>query len=117
MYVGVGIPIPILDEDMLKQTAVSNREIQATIFDYSVPKRSKPNFGRVSYEELRTGSIMINDKKISTAPLSSLYQARQIAQILKQWIGDGKFTLTEPVQSLPMESNTKTLEEIKQEVK
>lgn len=113
MYVGVGVPIPILDEDILKQTTVSNREIMTTIFDYSVPKRSKPNFGKVSYEELRSGSIMINEKKIPTAPLSSLYQARQIAQILKQWIGDGKFTLTEPVQSLPMVSNTKTLEEIK----
>jgi uncharacterized protein (DUF39 family) len=110
MYVGVGIPIPIIDEAMLRQTTVSNREIRATVFDYSVPKRSKPNFGQVSYEELRSGSITINDKKISTAPLSSLYHARQIAGILKDWISDGQFLLTEPVQALPRESSLKPLE-------
>lgn len=110
MYVGVGIPIPILDEAMLRQTAVSNREIHATVFDYSVPKRAKPNFGQVNYEELRTGSITINDKKIPTAPLSSLYHARQIAGILKDWISNGQFCLTEPVQSLPKESCVKPLE-------
>lgn len=110
MYVGVGIPIPILDEEILKQTAVSNREISATVFDYSVPKRSRPNFGRVTYAELRSGSIQINGKTIPTAPLSSLYKARQIAGILKEWIKNGQFTLTEPVQPLPVESKVKPLE-------
>lgn len=116
MYVGVGIPIPILDEEMLKQTAVSNREIKTTIVDYSVAKRSKPNFGQVSYAELRSGLITINGKKIPTAPLSSLAQARQIAQILKKWISDGQFSLTEPVQPLPAESKVKSLELMEQEV-
>lgn len=116
MYVGVGIPIPILDEEMLKQTAVSNRDIKATIFDYSVSKRSKPNFGQVSYEELRSGAIMINGKEVPTAPLSSLNQARKIAQILKEWISDGQFSLTEPVQPLPTESKVKPLEIREQEV-
>lgn len=116
MYIGVGIPIPILDEEMLKQTAVSNQEIKTTIVDYSVPKRSKPNFGQVSYAELRSGSITINGKSISTAPLSSLYHARQIAQILKEWISDGQFSLTEPAQTLPAVSKVKSLEELKQEV-
>lgn len=116
MYVGVGIPIPILDEEMLKQTAVSNREIKTTIVDYSVAKRSKPNFGQVSYAELRSGLITINGKKIPTAPLSSLAQARQIAQILKKWILDGQFSLTEPVQPLPAESKVKSLELMEQEV-
>lgn len=110
MYVGIGIPIPILDEEMLRQAAVSNREIQATVIDYSVPKRSRPNFGLVSYADLRSGSIMINNKKIPTAPLSSLYHARQIAGILKEWIESGQFTLSEPVQRLPNESCVKSLE-------
>ena len=57
MYVGIGVPIPILDEEMLKQTAITNQDIQATIVDYSVEKRAKPNFGQVSYAELRSGSI------------------------------------------------------------
>lgn len=116
MYVGIGIPIPIIDEEMLRQTAISNREIRTTVFDYSVPKRSKPNFGQVTYGELRSGSIMINNKKVPTAPLSSLYQARKIAGILKDWINMGQFTLTEPVQALPRESLVKPLEVTEQEV-
>jgi uncharacterized protein (DUF39 family) len=110
MYVGVGVPIPIIDEEILKQTAISNREIYTTVFDYSVPQRSKPNFGRVNYAELRSGSIMINGRTIPTAPLSSLYQARKIAEILKEWIKDGKFSITEPVQPLPTEAKVKSLE-------
>lgn len=112
MYVGVGIPIPILDEEILKQTAISNREIKTTILDYSVPKRSRPSFGLVSYEELRSGSITINGKKVPTAPLSSLYHARRIAHILKEWIAKGRFLLTEPVQALPLETKVHALEEV-----
>jgi uncharacterized protein (DUF39 family) len=110
MYVGVGIPIPILDEEILKQTAISNREINATVYDYSVPKRSKPNYGQVTYAELRSGSITINNKKIPTAPLSSLYEARQIAGTLKEWIKKGTFSLTEAVQPLPTELKVNSLE-------
>lgn len=116
MYVGIGIPIPIIDEEMLRQTSISNREIRTTVFDYGVPKRSRPNFGQVTYEELRSGSIMINNKKVPTAPLSSLYQARKIAGILKEWINRGQFTLTEPVQALPRESLVKPLEVTEGEV-
>lgn len=115
MYVGVGIPIPILDEEMLRFTAVSNRELKTTIVDYSVEKRSKPNYGLVSYEELRSGAIEINGKTVPTAPLSSLYKARKIAGILKEWISNGKFLLSEPVQPLPMENSLNTLDEWNEE--
>lgn len=110
MYVGVGIPIPILDEEILKQAAISNREINATVYDYSVPKRSKPNYGQVTYAELRSGSITINNKTTPTAPLSSLYEARQIAGTLKEWINEGQFSLTEPVQPLPTDLKVNSLE-------
>jgi uncharacterized protein (DUF39 family) len=110
MYVGIGVPIPILDVEMVKQTAVTNHDIKTTIIDYSVPRRSRPNFGQVSYAELRSGSITINGKTVPTAPLSSLTQARKIAGILKGWIQEGAFTLTEPVQPLPMDNKLNTLE-------
>jgi uncharacterized protein (DUF39 family) len=110
MYVGVGVPIPILDVEMVKQTAVTNHDIKSTITDYSVPRRSRPNYGQVSYAELRSGSITINGKTAPTAPLSSLAQARKIAGILKDWITRGEFTLTEPVQHLPMDNKINTLE-------
>ncbi|MGE5582666.1 MAG: homocysteine biosynthesis protein [Bacillota bacterium] len=115
MYMGVGIPIPVLDEEVLKYASVSNEEIKATIVDYSIPKRSKPTFGLVSYAELRSGSITINGKTVPTAPLSSLPKARQIALTLKDWIAKGQFTLAEPVQRLPMDNKVNTLEEWEKE--
>jgi uncharacterized protein (DUF39 family) len=110
MYVGVGIPIPILDAEILRYTTVSNRDIRTTIVDYGVPRRSRPNFGQVTYEELRSGSVTIQGKTIPTAPLSSLYKARKIALILKDWITAGDFELTEPIRPLASDSCVKPLE-------
>jgi uncharacterized protein (DUF39 family) len=116
LYLGVGVPIPILDEEMLRCTAVSNREIMTTIVDYSVPQRAKPNFGQVNYAELRSGEIEIKGKKVRTAPLSSLQVAREIAATLKSWIQQGSFTLTEPVQPLPLDTKIQPLEVWEKEV-
>ncbi|HEY8462845.1 MAG TPA: homocysteine biosynthesis protein, partial [Bacillota bacterium] len=116
MYVGVGIPIPILDEEMVRFTAVSNKDIKTTVFDYGVARRSRPNLGQVSYQQLRSGSIVINGKTVPTAPLSSLTQARKIARILKEWISSGRFQLTEAVQPLPMSSQVKPLDIHNEEV-
>lgn len=110
MYVGIGVPIPVLDEEMLRATAIINREIKTTIVDYSVEKRAKPTLGQVDYEQLRSGSIELNGKKVPTAPLSSLFKARQIAGLLKEWVTSGRFTLTEPVQPLPLENKINPLE-------
>lgn len=99
MFVGVGIPIPILDEDMLMKTAIRNRDIQTVVVD----KSGKEDLNlRVNYEQLRSGSIDIRGKSIPTAPLSSLKVAREIALELKHQITSGEFMLTEPVEKLPM---------------
>ena len=110
IFVGVGIPIPILDEDILIKTCVKNKDIYANIYDYGIQSRNKPLLGSVSYEQLRSGSIEINGKRVVTAPLSSLKKAREIAGILKQQITDGEFFITRPVQSLPIENRGNTLE-------
>ncbi|MCX7774141.1 MAG: homocysteine biosynthesis protein [Clostridia bacterium] len=99
LFVGVGIPIPILDEDMLLKTAVRNRDIQTVVVDKS--GKEALNL-RVSYEQLRSGSIEVRGKKVPTAPLSSLKAAREIASELKRQISRGEFLLSEPVERLPM---------------
>ena len=93
IFVGIGIPIPVLDEDMLINLAVENKDIFTQIIDYSVPRRSKPSLGKVSYAELRSGTVTLDGKSIPTAPLSSLSKARQIAAELKKWVQNNKFTL------------------------
>lgn len=115
MFVGVGVPIPVLDEDIVEKASVEDKDIYATIFDYSVQQRSKPNFGKVSYAELRSGKIEVNGKQVRTSPISSYKKARKIAATLKDWIAAGTFTLQEPAQNLPMDSTVKPLEIVAEE--
>jgi L-aspartate semialdehyde sulfurtransferase len=104
LYVGIGIPIPILDEEMARYTAVKDEDIYTQVYDYSMdyPKGVNNPLAEVSYKDLRSGAIIIDGKRIITAPLSSYYKARQIANILKEWIEGGKFILGEPQQPLPI---------------
>lgn len=103
LFVGIGIPIPILDEEMARYTAVKDAEIYTQIYDYSVdyPKGVLKSLGEVSYKELRSGEITVMGKRVPTAPLSSYYKAREIAHILKEWIEEGKFFLGAPQMRLP----------------
>ncbi|MBK5092737.1 MAG: homocysteine biosynthesis protein [Actinobacteria bacterium] len=110
LYVGVGIPIPILDEEMAVFTGVSDEEIETNILDYSQPTRARDSLGRVNYAELRSGSIEIKGKKVLSAPLSSYSVAREIAETLKGSIKAGEFLLTEPVELLPSEGTLTTLD-------
>jgi uncharacterized protein (DUF39 family) len=115
IFVGIGIPIPVLDEDLLVKLAVENKEIYTRIIDYSVPSRSRPVLGQCSYAELRTGEIILEGKRVKTAPLSSLHKARQIAQELKRWVAQEKFTLQPPIEFFPKVPGLKTLEITKRE--
>lgn len=109
LFVGVGIAVPVLDEDMAGFVTVKDSDIYTSIVDYSVPSLNKPSYGKINYQKLRSGSIEINGKKVVTASLSSYKKAREICLILKDWIMAGKFLLTEPVQSLPEERGFKQL--------
>jgi len=62
LFVGIGIPIPILDEDMAKRTAVRNRDIHVRILDYGVQRRDRPAIKEVTYEELFSGRVEIDGK-------------------------------------------------------
>jgi Uncharacterized conserved protein, COG1900 len=104
LAVGIGIPIPVLDEEVARWCAVSDEEIFAPVVDYSkdYPEvTGKPPICFVSYKELCSGKININGKEIPTGSLSSYAKAREISKILKDWIKKGKFLLTQPVAPLP----------------
>ncbi len=107
IFVGIGIPIPVLDEDLARSVSVRNDQIEATVQDYGIPE--KPSLGRVNYSMLRSGSIELQGKQVRTAPISSLLRAREIAETLKQWITAGEFQLTRPVEQFPAHSTTKPL--------
>jgi len=103
LSVGIGIPIPILNEEICRYTAVKDEEIWTQIVDYSssYPLREKGSLGEVNYAELKSGKILIKGKEVPTGSLSSYSKAKKIAKILKEWIQKGKFLLSEPVACLP----------------
>lgn len=107
MFVGIGIPIPVLDEEMAARLMIRNEQITTRIVDYGVPDH--PELGRTNYRELMSGEIVLDQKKIKTASLSSIFKARKIASILKTQVSEGSFLLTEPVETFPRNKGLKSL--------
>ncbi|MDF1557460.1 MAG: homocysteine biosynthesis protein [ANME-2 cluster archaeon] len=101
LYVGIGIPIPILNADIAQATAITDADITTNVLDYGVARRSRPVLRQVNYEELKSGMIDINGKEVTTSPMSSFHDARAIAEELKDWIKRGEFYPTLPVENLP----------------
>jgi len=94
---------------LAKKTAIRDRDIFTNIVDYSVPRRDRPKFGKVSYEELKSGLITIKGKKVRVSSLSSIKMAKKVSQTLKSWIAEGLFTLTSPVERLPTTATFKPM--------
>lgn len=103
LAVGLGIPIPVLNEEMARYTGVADEDILTQVVDYGHDYTNgiARNYGEVSYKQLKSGTIIVNGKEVQTAPLSSITKAREIAEILKQQIHDGSFLLNKPAQLLP----------------
>ena len=103
LAVGIGIPIPVLDEKVVTAAAVRDEDLVAPIVDYSgdYPQFTGKILGEVTYAELKTGSIRLDGREIPTASLSSYSRAREIAATLKEWVQQGRFLLTQPVELLP----------------
>jgi uncharacterized protein (DUF39 family) len=103
LMVGIGVPIPILNEELAWFTGVSNRELTCPVVDYGndYPNAEGAPLGRVSYAELQGGEITVGDKRIQSSPLSSIPRAREIAVTLKEWLADGRFSLGEAQIPLP----------------
>lgn len=110
MYVGMGIPMPVLDDDMFYDLSRPNSQLYTSLYDYSTGGLKRPVIKHgINYEELRSGSININGKKVRTAPVSSLALAREIAGLLKDSVKSGDFTLQKPIMDLPKDSVFKSL--------
>lgn len=109
LFVGIGIPIPVLDEDMARRLSIRNEQIETTVLDYGTV--GTPALGRVNYEQLRSGTIKVNGKKIRTAPVSSLAKARKIADLLKEKLQKGEFELVKPVMPFPKNTSLNGLKE------
>ena len=107
----IGVPIPLLNEEIAQYVAVKDEDIYTQIVDYSkdYPEGGPiQSLGEVNYKQLKSGKIKFNGKEIPTTPLSSYSKAKKIAEILKEWIKRGEFLLSEPQQLLPSVNPSKS---------
>ena len=104
LRVGLGIPIPILDEEMLRFVSVRDEDIRVPVVDYGVdyPEATGRVLAEVTVAEIRSGAIQLDGKRVPIANFSDVRQARVIAETLKAWISQGKFTLSAPADRLPV---------------
>lgn len=105
MRVGIGVPIPVLNEEICQHTAVRDEEITTAIIDFShdYPNGTGNVLGEVDYAQLRSGRIEIRGRRVPCFSQSNYSDAVCIARILKSWIQRGVFTLGRPVELLPSE--------------
>ncbi|MCP4690134.1 MAG: hypothetical protein GY859_18925 [Desulfobacterales bacterium] len=103
LSVGLGVPIPLLNEEIARRAGVSDEELFTQIFDYGrdYPAGAAKSLQQVSYAELKSGSIRFNGEDVQTTPVSSIVRAREIAEILQRRISQGSFLLGEPQFTLP----------------
>jgi len=111
LALGVGVPIPILNEQILKRTCVRDRDIFAPVIDYSgdYPQKTGKTIAKVNYEQLRRGEIEIDGKTIAVGSLSSYFKALEIANLLADEIRKGDFLLAQPMAMLPRDNAMKPL--------
>jgi uncharacterized protein (DUF39 family)/CBS domain-containing protein len=100
LFVGLGVPIPILNEKIAQNCAIRDDQLVTQVYDYSVGRRDRPMLRSVTYAELRSGKIEINGQEIRVSSMSSQPKARKVAETLKSWIQKGQFFLYPAVEKI-----------------
>jgi uncharacterized protein (DUF39 family) len=105
LAVGVGIPIPVLDEDIAYYAGAGDADITMPVADYGhdYPNGISKALARPSFAELMSGEIEVMGKQVKTVPITSRTISLEIARTLKKWIEAGTFTLGEPQEQIPSE--------------
>jgi len=111
LYVGIGIPIPVLSEGVAKKLSIRDEEVVTEITDYGIPRRDKGAIRETNYKELKSGRIEINGRDVKVASLSSLKTAHKITETLKSWIEGASFFLSQHVEKLPTDTVFKPMKQ------
>jgi uncharacterized protein (DUF39 family) len=116
LYVGIGIPIPLLNEGITQKVAIRDENIFTEVIDYGIPRRDRGFIRKTNYSELKSGKVEVNGRAIKVTSLSSLKTAKKITETLKAWILDASFFLTSPVERLPLDSVARPMKQTKETV-
>jgi L-aspartate semialdehyde sulfurtransferase len=109
LFVGLGIPIPILNEELATSTAISDDRIETSLLDYGVARTDRPALRKVTYKELLSGRVEVAGRSVKAAPLSSFKIAYEVMEELGRWIGEGEFRFAEGVEPLPQKREFKPM--------
>lgn len=107
IYLGIGIPIPVISESIAQKLRIENDIIHTAITDYS--DISRPEILRADYKSLFSGEIDIKGKKVKAYPLTNYKKSLMICEELKDEIKKGHFYLTEFIKELPEYSKMNNL--------
>jgi uncharacterized protein (DUF39 family) len=111
LYVGFGVPLPVVDTGVVRTTAVRDEDIEVDVVDYGIPSRSRPSLLKVTYADLRSGTVELNGEEVRTSSLSSFRKAREVATVLREWIEHGKMELALPTRRIDPEKRVKPMHE------
>jgi uncharacterized protein (DUF39 family)/predicted transcriptional regulator len=111
LYIGVGIPLPVIDVGVVRSTAVRDEDILVDVVDYGVPSRNRPSLRKTNYAELRSGAIEINGEEVRTSSLSSFRRARGVAEILKGWVEKGTVRMVAPTRPIDPSRSARPMHE------
>jgi len=105
LYIGLAVPIPILNLKIAKNCAIRDYEIQTVIKDAADQEHwdgEKTVICKVNYHELKSGKIKLpNGKTVVSSSVSSIVMAKKLMRELIQQINDKKFYLTPCLERLP----------------
>jgi len=112
LALGIAIPIPILNREILKATTVRDADISADVINYGgdYQQRNGKTVGRLTYAELKSGTVMLAGKEIEVSSMSSYGKALEAAELLKDEISRGDFFLSRPSTPLPTVQSMKSLD-------
>jgi len=116
LYVGIGIPIPLLNEGIAEKVAIRDGTIETDVIDYGIPRRDRGSIRTTNYAELKSGKIEINGSTVKVTSLSSLKTAHKITETLKAWIAGASFYLTAHVERLPVDSVARPMKQTSETV-
>lgn len=98
LSLGIGLAIPVLDEDMARALSVRNHQISTRVVDYA----SGEVVGRIDYGQLMGQRVEFMGRRIPSRTLSDRRGAQLICQELKTMVLAGRFPLHAPVRPLPV---------------
>jgi len=112
LALGVAVPIPVLNRDVLKRTTIRNRDISAPVINYGgdYQERNGRVLGHLTYEELRRETVQFNGREIEVSSMSSYEKALEAAELLKDEISRGDFFLSRPSARLPLDTSSRGME-------